>query len=324
MPFLEEDFVIQKNNEYLIYSHNRLTPKYMVSSFANLFILNEDLQRFELHLLSLNDILFKDFDQITFETPRDEFNTKGYYGFFIPKATTKDISGLMPNGTYDSFEINAWVSEDVYYSLSDLKEIRGPHQFKAYTATKLSFFDFDTEASGAALSKYTGAASLVILPEYALVGGSYLPVVGIKEQLDENKLKGSAFTSNTSIETIVLNESMAFIGSNAFKNCDGLKNVYLPKKLLSLNVASDAFYFEKSGAFNFEKTLELAKKISFHCSELQANELNLVACKYNNSDRHYGKKESGFLGVGTADLRNAFLKEDVVIANVSYELIKNY
>ena len=324
LPFLEEDFVIQKNNEYLIYSHNRLTPKYMVSSFANLFILNEDLQRFELHLLSLNDILFKDFDQITFEASRDEFNTKGYYGFFIPKATTKDISGLMPNGTYDSFEINAWVSEDVYYSLSDLKEIRGPHQFKAYIATKLSFFDFDTEASGAALSKYTGAASLVILPEYALVGGSYLPVVGIKEQLDENKLKGSAFTSNTSIETIVLNESMAFIGSNAFKNCDGLKNVYLPKKLLSLNVASDAFYFEKSGAFNFEKTLELVKKISFHCSELQANELNLVACKYNNSDRHYGKKESGFLGVGTADLRNAFLKEDVVIANVSYELIKNY
>ncbi len=324
LPFLEEDFVIQKNNEYLIYSHNRLTPKYMVSSFANLFILNEDLQRFELHLLSLNDILFKDFDQITFEASRDEFNTKGYYGFFIPKATTKDISSLMPNGTYDSFEINAWVSEDVYYSLSDLKEIRGPHQFKAYIATKLSFFDFDTEASGAALSKYTGAASLVILPEYALVGGSYLPVVGIKEQLDENKLKGSAFTSNTSIETIVLNESMAFIGSNAFKNCDGLKNVYLPKKLLSLNVASDAFYFEKSGAFNFEKTLELVKKISFHCSELQANELNLVACKYNNSDRHYGKKESGFLGVGTADLRNAFLKEDVVIANVSYELIKNY
>ena len=103
-----------------------------------------------------------------------------------------------------------------------------------------------------------------------------------------------------------------------------MKNVYLPKKLLSLNVASDAFYFEKSGAFNFEKTLELVKKISFHCSELQANELNLVACKYNNSDRHYGKKESGFLGVGTADLRNAFLKEDVVIANVSYELIKNY
>ena len=324
LPFLEEDFVIQKNNDYLIYSHNRLTPKYMVSSFANLFILNEDLQRFELHLLSLNDILFKDFDQITFEASRDEFNTKGYYGFFIPKATTKDISSLMPNGTYDSFEINAWVSEDVYYSLSDLKEIRGPHQFKAYIATKLSFFDFDTEASGAALSKYTGAASLVILPEYALVGGSYLPVVGIKEQLDENKLKGSAFTSNTSIETIVLNESMAFIGSNAFKNCDGLKNVYLPKKLLSLNVASDAFYFEKSGAFNFEKTLELVKKISFHCSELQANELNLVACKYNNSDRHYGKKESGFLGVGTADLRNAFLKEDVVIANVSYELIKNY
>ncbi|MDE6661005.1 MAG: leucine-rich repeat domain-containing protein, partial [Anaeroplasmataceae bacterium] len=266
---------------------------------------------------------FEAYDTIQFTTTREEFNSKDYYGFYIEKNTETDLTNLLPDGTWQTFEINAWLEDNTYYSLDDIKHISGTHYLSSYVATQLSFFEFDIAAGGASIISYTGTDSTLIFPEYALLSGNYRKVTEIKELLDSSQSKYSAFTENTTISTLILNESLAFIGSNAFKNCNGLVNVYLPSALEASSIASDAFYFVKTGSLNFEKARDEAKEITFHCSDTQANELNLVACKYNGSDRHYGKNEAGFLGAGRADLTNSFAKEIICIADISNQVIKN-
>ncbi|MDE6583882.1 MAG: leucine-rich repeat domain-containing protein, partial [Anaeroplasmataceae bacterium] len=242
--FLESDVVIAKGNEYLVYAASKLTPDYIMKNFASLFVLNEEMERFELEVLDLAAARLNAYDLITFDVPKEELNTKGYYGFFIPKSASKDITELLPNGTYDTFEINAWVSDSsTYYSLSDIKEITGAQTLTAYVSTQLSYFEFETIDSGATISAYTGSAETVIFPEYALLGGKYVKVVEIKEMTNDSQETYSAFTENTTMRTLVFNESLARIGGNAFKNCDGLENVYFSKNLLASNVAKDAFFF---------------------------------------------------------------------------------
>ena len=322
--FLDTDYAIAKNNEYLVYASDKLTPNYILQNFASLFVFNEELERFELTLIDLNDLRFNSYDLITFETPREELNTKGYYGFFIPKASPKDISELLPNGAYDTFEMNAWISNSIYYSLNDIKEMTGSHHLSAYVSTKLCYFEFESIDAGATISAYTGSSETVIFPEYALLGGKYVPVVDIKEMTDENKENCSAFTGLTTMRTLVFNESLAHIGSNAFKNCDGLENIYFPSALLASNVAKDAFYFVKTGVSDFEKALKQATKLQFHCSSIQAEELNLLACKYNKSkERYYGKVASEFMGIGKADLTHSFVQEAVCISDISNTILKN-
>ncbi|MDE5715753.1 MAG: leucine-rich repeat domain-containing protein [Anaeroplasmataceae bacterium] len=319
--FLDQDYVIERNSRYYLYHAAKLTPKYILESFANSFILCEDKQRLELQIFALNDEMFAQYEKITFEIAREEFNNKGYYGFFVEQQEELDLTTLLPNGVYDSFEINAWISDSgKYYSLDELKSLNEEYQFTAYIATKQSCFGFEIVESGARISLYSGTSSTLIFPEYAYVGSAWVSVVSIKEL---SETSSSPFTANTTIQDLIFNESLAYIPSNAFKNCDGLVNVYFPNALQAEQVSKDAFYFVKEGSMNFEKARDLAKKIRFHCSEIQAEQLDLLACKYNNSDRHYGKNEAGFLGTGRADLRESFVKENVNILEVSNQFIKN-
>ena len=321
MPFLDQDYGVEKNQNYFIYLASKLTPNFILQNFASTFVLNEERQRFEIQLFAVNDVKFEQYHKITFETAREEFNNKGYYGFFIRKDRNTDITSYLPNGSYDSYEINAWVSNrGTYYSFDDLKQINDSYEFSSYISTKQSYFEFEVTNDMACISLYTGTASTVIFPEFAYVGSRWVPIGAIKEQTES---QDSPFTANTSIENLVFNESLASIPANAFKNCDGLVNIYLPASLQASAVAVDAFYFVKEGALNFEKARDQAKELRFHCSDAQANAFNLVACKYNGSDRHYGKNEAGFLGAGRADLRDSFVKEKVDILNISTNLIKN-
>ncbi|MDE7106041.1 MAG: leucine-rich repeat domain-containing protein [Anaeroplasmataceae bacterium] len=321
--FLNQDYSIFYNGVYYLYQNTYLTPQVLLSKFGNAFAVNEDEERFEIELYSKENTLFEAYDIVLFTTTREEFNSKDYYGFYIEKNKETDVSSLLPNGVWETFEINAWIEDTTYYSLDDIKHMTGTHTFTSYISTQLSYFDFEIVSTGASITGYTGTSSTVIFPEYALLSGYYRKVVEIKELLDSNQNVYSAFTENTTISTLIMNESLAFIGRNAFKNCDGLANVYLPSALEASSVASDAFYFVKTGTMNFEKARDIAKEITFHCSLKQASELDLVACTYNGSDRHYGKNEAGFLGAGRANLTNSFAKETICIADISNEVIKN-
>ncbi len=320
--FLKEDAILS-NNGYFLYSNLVLTPEFIIKNFVNLFILNEEMQRLELRIYAKEDTIFETYDLIEFEVPKKELNNKNYYGYYIRRNVETDISNILPNGTYESFEINAWVSDSTsYLSLDDVKHIQGAHTLTCYPSTKQEYFEFEDMNGFASITSYTGTASTLIFPEYALLGSSYKKVTSIKEQTNDAKEKFSAFTGNTTIQTLILNESLSRIGSNAFKNCDGLVSVYFPIAMEASMIATDAFYFIKTGTMNFEKARDEAKEISFYCTELQKASLDLIACTYNGNHRHYGKKESGFLGAGTADLRNSYQVNETPLLEIIWNTFK--
>ncbi|MCM1130366.1 MAG: leucine-rich repeat domain-containing protein [Roseburia sp.] len=314
--FLDNSYVIYKNNEYLLYDASILTPEYILSNFASLFVADDEKECFDLELIPLNDSRLENFDLITFETPREEFNTKGFYGFYIPKTEAKDISNLLPNGTYDSFEINAWVENDTYYSWSDVKAITGTHHFTAYAATKLSYFEFESKESGASVTAYTGTASTVILPEYALLSGNYLKVIEIKEQINDSKEVFSAFTENNSIATFISNESLTTIGGNAFKNCISLKTVYLSESVI--NIATDAFYFSKGNNWGKNAYASNLRIYFLYQSEARSSQFSGKKLLAFNDSRKYYYSVKDLL----SDLRNTFVDEKNTVLTASSTILK--
>lgn len=290
----------------------------MLNKFGNLFITNEEKERLELHLYTLKDSLFKNYDTITFNTSRTELNSKEYYGFFISKASETDITSLLPNQTFDTFEINAWISEDgKYYSLEDLKTMKGNHTLSAYISTKQNYFEFETISGGATISNYTGTSEVVIFPEYALLGGKYVKVIGMKELVDESKTKYSAFTGNTTISTLVLNESLIAIGGNAFKNCLSLKHIYISNSVES--IASDAFYFTEGndwGKNGYASALRIHFLYQTEAWSSKFSGKTLLA--FNDSRKYYYSTKELF-----SDLRSTFVDELNTVSGIVNSILQN-
>ncbi len=309
---LNDEFIVYRNDTYYLYDYKYFNSNFILEQFGNLFTINEELERFELTFYSTDNQIIKGYNLINYSTPKDEFNPSQASGFYINGPT--DISQILPNYTYDSFAVNAWVDEnDKYYSFSDLKSIDCSMTLKAYIATKTSYFTYEMENEYAIISGYDSSYKLstIIFPEYIFLNSKWVNIKKIKK-ITQDETITSPFKDNKDIVTIVFNNSMESIEENAFSDCSNLVDIYLPNQLNGLNV--DEYSFNMSDS-------ETASSKKFHCTTTQKDyflsDYKLVGYQEKNwlgvwKSRYYGKNDN---------LKNSFVADDCKTIDYSYEVI---
>ena len=307
-----------KNTKHII-----LTVLSAVIILASLFTLNDEEQRIEIVLYTTSQMNASNYHSITFDTPK-AFNNKAYKGIYVKDGNTIDVTKYAPNGTNGSYEINAWVLlGEVYLSMGDIKSviINQAYVITPYVATKTSLFTFALSDSGAGITGYSGSSATVIFPRYAMIGSNYYVVTEIAT-LSDSSGSYSAFTGNTTIQTVVFNEGLKTIGTTAFKNCNSLKYVYFSNTVSS--VASDAFYMDFSGTY--ETNRDVAVNIRFYIpSSNKVSTSDWLAAKHSASGkRYYGTKYKTFSHfLATGDFTNAFQTNNYTAYTKSLEIAKS-
>lgn len=243
-----ESIELDNNNTSTLFS----SGKYMVGTdemyylidYTNLTstnLLTNYYQLFKNCIINIYDYSKLDgYYTLTFDTVKSEFNNKNYYGLQIKNDVSFD-SDLLPNTTYETYEINAWVdSNNNYYRLSDLnKAFNEDMSLTAYITTNRKYFKYEGQTiTGFNTDDYkdiTSSITTLILPRYnvldnviTVVGDSAFE--GNKDNLNQNVLK-----------TIVISDGVTTIGNDAFKNCTSLTKIYIPSTVTS--IATDAFYY---------------------------------------------------------------------------------
>ena len=243
-----ESIELDNNNTSTLFS----SGKYMVGTdemyylidYTNLTstnLLTNYYQLFKNCIINIYDYSKLDgYYTLTFDTVKSEFNNKNYYGLQIKNDVSFD-SDLLPNTTYETYEINAWVdSYNNYYRLSDLnKAFNEDTSLTAYITTNRKYFKYEGQTiTGFNTDDYkdiTSSITTLILPRYnvldnviTVVGDSAFE--GNKDNLNQNVLK-----------TIVISDGVTTIGNDAFKNCTSLTKIYIPSTVTS--IATDAFYY---------------------------------------------------------------------------------
>ena len=128
------------------------------------------------------------------------------------------------------------VAENAY--LGDDGIVVGPFTFR-HTTVSLSdyeiFVGYKTVA-GLTLYSYDGDEENVVIPSE--VGGIPVVAIGGSHSYDANYYQ--VFTNNTTIKTVVIPDSVRYIGPQAFYGCTNLTDVTMPSELDS--IGKEAFY----------------------------------------------------------------------------------
>ena len=320
--FTTDEVVVYVNNTYYIYSGSKLTHSYIVSSFASLFTLNDEDRRFEIVLYTVSEMVANGYHSITFDTPT-AFNNKDYKGVYIKDGNVIDVTKYTPNKTTGSFEINAWVlSGEVYLSMGDIKSvmINQSYNITPYVSTKSSLFTFALCDSGVGITGYSGTDTTVIFPRYALIGSDYYVVSEITLLSDSNG-SYSAFTGNTTIQTVVFNEGLKIVCENAFKNCSNLREVYFSSTVTS--VAGYSFYMDSGKDYEANRDICAARRFYIPSgSGLSTSEW--AAAHHTSAGTHYyGDKGKYLLWTKSYDYSQAFQTNNYTAFTKSLEIARS-
>ena len=321
--FTNNDVVVYMNNVYYVYSGSKMTQSYVISNFASLFTLNDEDRRFEIMLFTEAELQAKGYHEVTFDAPT-KFNNKQYKGIFIKQGEVMNVTNYAPNGVYGSFEINAWVvTGEAYLSLVDLSGvvIDQAYTITPYVATRQDLFTFVLADSGASITGYSGTDTTVIFPRYALIGANYYVVTELSTLVDASGNNYSAFTGNTTVNTVVFNEGLKAIGANAFKDCLNIRNIYFSSTITS--VAGDAFYITAAG--NHEKNRDVAQQLRFYIPSGSVLSKSNWLATYHTSEGpfYYGNKGRYMLWIYSYDYSNAFQKNTYTAFTKSLEIARS-
>ena len=320
--FTNEDVVVYMNNTYYIYSGSKLTHSYIVSSFASLFTLNDEDRRFEIVLYTVGEMVANGYHSITFDTPT-AFNNKDYKGVYIKDGNVIDVTKYTPDKTAGSFEINAWVLPgEVYLSMGDIKSvtINQSYNITPYVSTKSSLFTFALCDSGVGITGYSGTDTTVIFPRYAMIGTNYYVVSEITMLSDSNG-SYSAFTGNTTIQTVVFNEGLKIVCENAFKNCSNLKDVYFSSTVNS--VAGYSFYMDSGKDYEANRDIAAARRYYIPSGSGLSTSKWAAAHHTSAGTHYYGEKGKYLFWTKSYDYSNAFQTNSYTAFTKSLEIAKS-
>ncbi|MDE6408103.1 MAG: InlB B-repeat-containing protein, partial [Anaeroplasmataceae bacterium] len=258
-----------------------LTPSYILNMFSSSFVYNGTTNHLELEV-------FQTISNAYISTLIDD--SLSIMGYIL--SSELEAKGI-PLEQVAGYEINAWVdSYGNYYSWFDILAksnqnvsytdfyISTPQKdliFEINDTAKITGFTFDTTVTKLITPRYVyhdGKASLV-----TVIGASAF--FGAEET---GKLFNKQTVYHHKLETIILHEGLVEIATNAFKNSNMLKAVYLPSTLT--NVATDAFYMDVVS--KAETNQGYAKNVKFHM--LPNSTLNVgdwLAYKWNLTKHNY-------------------------------------
>ena len=146
-------------------------------------------------------------------------------------SSTYTIEGLTVNNNYEVW-VEAYNSYNTEHAVSEHVTVRteyGPYitvpaDF-AYNGGTITGLNSNAESGVATMAKSGDRKVILVLPEYALDGETVITVLG-----------NSAFNGCRNIIKATIHNSIITLGSNAFKNCTGLKEVYISKNIGNISV----------------------------------------------------------------------------------------
>ena len=241
---------------------------------------------------------------VTLDYDYIHFNDKLYTSVSLPNDTLFD-SKYLPNCRYNHMSINYWYNDELEYHYGNINELNSVNTtLKAYYATcDYLSYGYDSSSGENLVSitgfNYSGSENItIVLPKYVYINSSYEILRGLAIFVDGDE-KYSVFNGNTKLYAIYFNDGFTTILDNAFKNCQALTDVYLSDTVSS--VASDAFYMTG------DNDSANAERLRFYLSDYSTLSLSeWKGFKKSGSYCYYGNKKSGFLGIGSYDLSNAF------------------
>ena len=302
---LNKDYYLVAGDLYYGFDKSLLTYDTLVLKYNTYAIVSDGIG----YIYLVSDVYSLDgYYTINLDYNYNKFNDKLYKSVSLP-IDMEFSSNYLPSAVYNNMSINYWYNDTNEYHYGNINEIeRVNTSLKAYYATS-NFLSYGIDnSSSKPLVSVTGfnydlaEEVVIILPKYVLVNGSYEVLKGIAVFIDDEKY--SVFTGNTKIKGIYFNDGFEFIGENAFKNCTELNTIYFSKTINS--ISKDAFYISVSTTF--DTNADYAKKKSFYIEEGSSlNTSNLLACKWNEKEKYYGKEYKWSLtDWGDVDLRNSF------------------
>lgn len=308
---LTGDYELKANDMYFGFDSSQITYDTLVNMYGNYAVIDGNQAAIYLETKANRNGYYT----VTFEYDYNKFNYKRYNSVSLKNDVDFD-SELLPNGLYNDMNINYWYNDDYEYHNGNIQEIAHSNTtlYAYYATCKYLSYGFDSSSGEDLFSvngfDYSGSQSItIVLPKYVESNGEYYIVQSLAV-FGENDEKYTVFSSKTNLYAIYFNEGFEVIGANAFKNCTSLTKVYFSSTIKS--VASDSFYMDSEST---------AKKVRFYLSQSSTlSTSGWYGFKSSGSYKNYGTKNSGFLGIGSYDLSNAFNHYNGRIENIIHAL----
>lgn len=299
-----EKYQILVDGRYYTYPVEYITSKFLYSEYRDIMEVIEEgdctiryiyLEPYIAYREGYRTITL-DYDSYVFY---NEKNNPLYIEIAMKDSDVLQVKEL-PFGVNGEYEINAWIEQDKTYSPLAEGSIASNTISALITLRKELFTIQDTTITGIS-SEWKG--NILILPKYT-VEGKEITVIG-----------ANAFAENTQIQTVIINEGVLEIQTNAFKNCKSLnQGVYIPYTVTKIE--KDAFYFDDGNMLTSEKEYAEKMKIYF------VTDTHSLGFDYSQS--LYGYKTGLFKAEYHYYVQDSALKDCIQELNSTiFDVIKN-
>lgn len=260
---IDERIAIINSNKGCIYNSitlNDFISKYSKLSFdnnINLYVFESKVYSFEYFINNINGYYY-----IEYNIDSKYNSNNNYIGTIYSNDLSASILDI-PYYSYNNYEVNAWFSSSSLASnnlITDLLDIKKNTILYPYYSTKASYFKSEDNKI---IGINDNNLETIIIP--IIINNNIITTIA-----DE------AFLSYSSLKNLVISCKIAKLGTDSFKACNNLVNLYMGDNVLECS--RDSFYMSNKNN---------ASKINYYSNTNNIDIATLIAYKGSFSKTYY-------------------------------------